>query len=388
MQENLDNVDSLIVEGINSEGFGTIGKLVMRDKRLTRDAKSIYAYFRSFAGGGTSAFPKVETIMSDLDFKDLKTFYFHMNHLKGYGYVKVFKKAIKNSNGDMYERNIYILPEVPVEDKVYLEKMEEYKKKIKEKNNKKSQKQMPDVHNSKDATSNSLESPVIKTDKPSDHTDINKTIKDNPIWDKPIGDNPIVVNPNMDNSQVDNPIVDNPPILINNNSSNINSNLKSIPLFNKISQSVSQLNDGQVENRTDGQTVFQRTANDQEEREIREFNQILEQCQLYELEDSLYNIFEGVLEIMYFQKIKINNEPMPKSVVRNKLRKLNLDIINSAITKLQWNFNKGVEKVSHSTNYIITTLYNAIHEYQSDILTDPNINRMQRDYFVPDNKKI
>jgi hypothetical protein len=42
--------DKLIVEGVNSMGYGTIPKMVMRDRRLSATAKCIYAYFCSYAG--------------------------------------------------------------------------------------------------------------------------------------------------------------------------------------------------------------------------------------------------------------------------------------------------------------------------------------------------
>lgn len=41
-------------------GFGIVLKLLMEDKRLSRDAKMIYAYFRSFAGSGNIAFPSMK----------------------------------------------------------------------------------------------------------------------------------------------------------------------------------------------------------------------------------------------------------------------------------------------------------------------------------------
>ncbi len=55
----LKNNDTLHVEGVRSRGFGIIPKLVMQDKRLTGDAKAIYAYFCSYAGAGDTAFPIV-----------------------------------------------------------------------------------------------------------------------------------------------------------------------------------------------------------------------------------------------------------------------------------------------------------------------------------------
>lgn len=43
--------DILRVEGIMAQGYGLNPKIVMRDKRLTPEAKCIYSYLCSFAGG-------------------------------------------------------------------------------------------------------------------------------------------------------------------------------------------------------------------------------------------------------------------------------------------------------------------------------------------------
>ena len=56
----------LEVEGINAQGFGMIAKMAMLDQRLTIEAKAIYSYFCSYAGGGSTAFPSVSKIVYDL----------------------------------------------------------------------------------------------------------------------------------------------------------------------------------------------------------------------------------------------------------------------------------------------------------------------------------
>ena len=55
MKQN--DTDVLKVIGIDSKGYGKIPKLVMQDHNLTIEAKAIYAYFASYAGAGTNAFP-------------------------------------------------------------------------------------------------------------------------------------------------------------------------------------------------------------------------------------------------------------------------------------------------------------------------------------------
>ena len=104
MQETqLENL--LIVEGINAQGYGSIPKLVMKDRRLTPQAKAIYAYFCSYAGCGSTAFPKVSQIIYDLNMSN-KTYYKHFELLTKYGYVSVIRTR---KDGSKFDNNIYKL---------------------------------------------------------------------------------------------------------------------------------------------------------------------------------------------------------------------------------------------------------------------------------------
>lgn len=58
--------DILKIEGIMANGFGFIAKLLLNDRRLTIEAKSIYSYFCSYAGAGMTAFPSVSKICYNL----------------------------------------------------------------------------------------------------------------------------------------------------------------------------------------------------------------------------------------------------------------------------------------------------------------------------------
>lgn len=120
---NQDFKDILRVEGINSKGFGIIPKIVMQDRRLTRDAKAIYAYFRSYAGAGTTAFPSVSKICYDLCFGSEDTYRKHFKLLTKYGYIAVQQERAKkgekdkegNTIGGLFKHNIYTLVEKPEE---------------------------------------------------------------------------------------------------------------------------------------------------------------------------------------------------------------------------------------------------------------------------------
>lgn len=80
--------DKLVFNNIKTKGFGTVPKLVMLDQRLSAQAKSIYAYFVSFAGAGTVAFPHKSTIIKDLNISE-RTYYSHFTLLTKYGFITV-----------------------------------------------------------------------------------------------------------------------------------------------------------------------------------------------------------------------------------------------------------------------------------------------------------
>lgn len=96
--------DLLRVIGINSKGYGLFPKIVAQDKRLTIEAKAIYAYFVSYAGSGNTAFPSVGKIISDLGISKVR-YYKHFNQLVKYGYIST--EQIK-TNGK-FDHNIYTL---------------------------------------------------------------------------------------------------------------------------------------------------------------------------------------------------------------------------------------------------------------------------------------
>lgn len=99
----------LEVEGINAQGFGTIAKMVMLDQRLTIEAKAIYSYFCSYAGGGSTAFPSVSKIVYDLKISKTR-YYKHFDSLVECGYISVRQ----NKEGNKFANNIYTLNTNPV----------------------------------------------------------------------------------------------------------------------------------------------------------------------------------------------------------------------------------------------------------------------------------
>ena len=108
---NTDKLANILeVKGIHAKGFGTIPKIVMQDRRLKPTAKAIYAYFCSYAGAGSTAFPSVNKIIYDLNMnKD--TYYKHLDVLKDCGYVTV---TPNRAEGNKFDNNIYTLIFNPV----------------------------------------------------------------------------------------------------------------------------------------------------------------------------------------------------------------------------------------------------------------------------------
>ena len=101
--------DILKVSGINSKGFGIFPKIVSKDRRLTIEAKSIYAYICSYAGSGNTAFPSVSKITYDLVISEDR-FYRHQKLLVVYGYISVDKvRSEEKGKKGRFEHNIYTL---------------------------------------------------------------------------------------------------------------------------------------------------------------------------------------------------------------------------------------------------------------------------------------
>ena len=95
--------DELKVEGITFKGFGVIPKAVTLNPDLTIEAKAIYAYFASFAGGGSCAFPSRDKILSELKISKDR-YYKHLKLLIDSGLLCVQKET-----GPGFTRNLYIL---------------------------------------------------------------------------------------------------------------------------------------------------------------------------------------------------------------------------------------------------------------------------------------
>ena len=86
-----------------------IAKMVMLDQRLTIEAKAIYSYFCSYAGGGSTAFPSVSKIVYDLKISKDR-YYKHFKLLVEYGYITIRQTKDKGK----FANNIYRIMSNPV----------------------------------------------------------------------------------------------------------------------------------------------------------------------------------------------------------------------------------------------------------------------------------
>lgn len=96
--------DKLKLEGVDKKGYGKIPKLVMKDEQLTIEAKAIYAYFASYAGGGETAFPSIELICHDLGISENRLFK-HRKLLVERGYLSIEREQQEKG----WSKNIYTL---------------------------------------------------------------------------------------------------------------------------------------------------------------------------------------------------------------------------------------------------------------------------------------
>lgn len=110
------NLKSFIqLRGILSQGYGFSPQVVMRDIRLTAEAKAIYAYMASFAGANLTSFPTIQLQLHELGMSP-KRYYKHRRLLEDLGYITIQKTTTRLASGKVVrDKNIYILEQFPVE---------------------------------------------------------------------------------------------------------------------------------------------------------------------------------------------------------------------------------------------------------------------------------
>lgn len=91
--------------GIFADGYGFVPKMMMRDKRLSVEAKAIYSYLSSFAGAGMTSFPSVELMLEELGISKDR-FYKHRKLLIDFGYVSIEQSK---GQGSTFAKNTYVI---------------------------------------------------------------------------------------------------------------------------------------------------------------------------------------------------------------------------------------------------------------------------------------
>ena len=85
-------------------GYGTVTKEAMQDRELSIEAKAIYAYLCSFAGGKDEAWPSVSKICYDLNISE-KRMRKHLNLLITNEYIDRYRRRFDKSK--QWASNVY-----------------------------------------------------------------------------------------------------------------------------------------------------------------------------------------------------------------------------------------------------------------------------------------
>lgn len=92
---------------IYENGYGTVAKAVMKNKKISIGSKALYAYLCSYAWGKNESYPTVGLITSDLGISE-RSFSKYRRELEESGYITVDFRSVKGQN-----RNVYILNSTP-----------------------------------------------------------------------------------------------------------------------------------------------------------------------------------------------------------------------------------------------------------------------------------
>ncbi len=109
--------------------------------------------------------------------------------------------------------------------------------------------------------------------------------------------------------------------------------------------------------------------------EDREFEEILEGCELFIFPPEEAAVYENAIErLFYSRNFTIGNATLPQNRVRSRLQLLNGIIMQNVAHKLAANKHQDVR---NSTAYTMSTIFNAICESESDCMVDPYLNSLR-----------
>ena len=89
--------------------FGVIPKMPMKDRKLSIQAKAIFAYLCAYAGNDGSAFPSTKLMEYELNISK-NTLFKYLKELKIIGYVTVTKNK---TSTNQFQNNVYTLNDTP-----------------------------------------------------------------------------------------------------------------------------------------------------------------------------------------------------------------------------------------------------------------------------------
>jgi len=101
---------------------------------------------------------------------------------------------------------------------------------------------------------------------------------------------------------------------------------------------------------------------------------ILDACELHCFSPEVARVFENAVErLFYLDHFRVGGATLPRSRVRAKLKLLDGMILQDAERKLRANQDR---EIKNSTAYTMATIFNCIAESESDLMVDPDLNRM------------
>jgi hypothetical protein len=101
---------------------------------------------------------------------------------------------------------------------------------------------------------------------------------------------------------------------------------------------------------------------------------ILDACELHCFFPEVARVFENAIErLFYLDHFRVGGATLPRNRVRAQLKLLDGMILRNAERKLRANLDK---EVKNSTAYTMATIFNCIAESESDLMVDPELNRM------------
>ena len=106
------------------------------------------------------------------------------------------------------------------------------------------------------------------------------------------------------------------------------------------------------------------------------FEKLLERCELWILPEEAQGVFQNAIERLYYaSSFTVGKATLPQARVRSHLWRLDGMVLEDAYHKLRSNTG---QRVKNSTAYVMSTIFNAIHESESDLLVDPYLNALSR----------